>query len=569
MSGFAGIFSITEDPVSSMLADRLACLINRNNANKFKHYSDEHLYLVKFDVQAYQEEGWHQDDSGITCLAGNPVLPDAHGQSLNRQLAAARIQQDLFQEHASALIECRGTYCGVAYSRNKEQLHLFVDKLGCRPIYYTLQKGKLYFSTALRVLEELDCIERALDVYGAVEKAIFSFCLADHTGYKNIFSLVAGTHLVLDSHALKQTKYWSLQETALSGKNNSEILKAFDCEFSQAIKLRLQPEETKVNALFSGGLDSRCVVTKLWDQGIAVDTYTFGDSFSYDRLIARQYTERLGLSHTEKEFEPCDFGPGWPLMVANAIDEKLKNGVDYLHPKLIWTGDAGSEILGRALFTPELISQITNKDYERAAYCVSRPFKDSILSREFRAEYGDIISNYPTQYIADYLQEKHEVSSLNQVFHFWMDNQIRRYPENFFQNIDLYSIDLHLPFYDANVVALSLAFEPGYLLFHKMYHDWLQFFPSVIADVTWQHYPGHLPAPLPLPEKGISQWSDAKAIDKQIISSAQKILASKVSVINRPYLLLCILVTQFGIRDMSWLLKQAIQMHHFVKYTNA
>lgn len=500
--------------------------------------------------------------------AGNPVLPDAQGQALGRQLAAASIQKDLLHGQVNALVESRGTYCGIAYSNERKQLHLFVDKLGYRPVYYTFQKGKLYFSTALRVLEELDCIERALDIHGAVEKAVFGFCLADHTGYKDISSLVAGTHLLLDSCGLKQTRYWSLQEAALSGKNNSEILEVFDHEFSQAIKLRLKASETKVNVLFSGGLDSRCVVTRLWNQGIAVDTYTFGDASSYDCLIARQYAEKLGLTHTEKEFAPCDFGPGWPLMAAKAIDTKLEEGIEYLRPKLIWTGDAGSEILGRALFTRELISQITDEDYEQAAYCVSKPFKDFILSGVYRNRYQDMISNYPTRYIADYLQAKHGINPLNRMFHFWMDNQIRRYLENFFQNIDLYGIDLHLPFYDANVVALSLVFEPDYLLFHKMYHDWLQFFPGVITDVTWQHYPGHLPAPLPLPEEGVYQWSKTKTVDNQVINDAVKIMASKILLINKPYLLLCILLTRLRVRDISWLLKQAIQIHRFAKYTN-
>lgn len=569
MSGFAGIFSITESSVSSTLADHLACLINRNSANKSKYYADKHLYLVKFDVQAYQEEGWHEDEHGITCLAGNPVLPDIHEQSLDREVAAAKIQQDLLCEKTNSLIESRGTYCGAAYSKDKKQFHLFTDKLGCRPIYYTYQKGKLYFATALRVLEELDCIERILDIRGAVEKAIFGFCLADHTGYKDIFSLVAGTHLILDAHTLKQTRYWSLQGAVLQEKKDPEILEYFDHEFSQTIKLRLKVNEKKVNALFSGGLDSRCVVTRLWGQGVSADTYTFGEAFSYDCLIARQYTEKLGLSHFEKEYESCDFGPGWPLMAANAINNKLANGVNYLRPKLIWTGDAGSEILGRALFSPGLVGCINDGDFDRAAFCISRPFKSLILSRKSKREYENVIADYPTQYIADYLQEKSGVPPLNRVFHFWMDNQIRRYPENFFQNIDLYGIDLHLPFYDSEVVALSLAFDPDYLLYHKMYHDWLKFFPGVITDVTWQHYPGHLPAPLPLPQEGISQWSKNKVADQRTIEDAKKILADQSSLINKSYLLLCILITQFGIRDKSWLLKQAIQMHRLARHTNA
>lgn len=170
MSGFAGIFSINEDSVSSRLADNLASLINRNAANKSRHYSDKHLFLVKFDVQAYLEEGWYEDEHGITCLAGNPVLPDVHEQSLDREVVAAKIQQDLLCGKKNSLIESRGTYCGAAYSKDKKQFYLFTDKLGCRPIYYTYQKGRLYFTTALRVLEELDCIERILDIRGAVVK---------------------------------------------------------------------------------------------------------------------------------------------------------------------------------------------------------------------------------------------------------------------------------------------------------------------------------------------------------------------------------------------------------------
>jgi len=565
MSGFAGIFSITESPVSSTLADHLACLINRNSANKSKYYADKHLYLVKFDVQAYQEEGWHEDEHGITCLAGNPVLPDIHEQSLDRELAAAKIQQDLLCEKTNSLVESRGTYCGAAYSKGKKQFHLFADKLGCRPIYYTYQKGKLYFATALRVLEELDCIERILDIRGAVEKAVFTYCLDEHTGYKNIYSLGAGTYLMLDLRGLKRTRYWALQENIQSVENSQATLKNLYCEFTQAIKLRFKGNDTKVNALLSGGLDSRCVVTELWRQGISVDTYTFGETSSYDCLIAKQYAEKLNLSHIERKFQSCDFGPGWPLLAAIEINEKLKKGVKYSHPKLIWTGDGGSVSIGRIYLTQELVEYLNSEAYEQASNFFSRPFKSLILSKEYRHE----ILNYPTQYIASYLQKMCKIKPINRMLLFLMENDQRRHLEVFFQNIDLYGMDFHLPFFDSEVVKLSFAFEPHYALFHKMYRDWLQFFPDVITEVTWQHYPDHLPAPLPLPEKGSYQWAKTKTVDNQMIDEAKEILTSRKSVINRPYLLFCMLLTQFDIRDMSWLLKQAVEIHHLAKHTNA
>jgi hypothetical protein len=185
----------------------------------------------------------------------------------------------------------------------------------------------------------------------------------------------------------------------------------------------------------------------------------------------------------------------------------------------------------------------------------------------FASAYRAAIAGYPTlPLLTDIQASQAEDDWLRPLLFHWVDSNQRRHLHGFYEHIDRYGIDLALPFYDAEVARCAFNFPSHYGLFHRLYHDWLKLFPTVILQVSWQHYPHHLPSPLPLPSDAIDQWSESVAPDPTLLSHIWAIIRSHRPLFNKPYLLWCLLLTLVGVSDRRWLFTQISKIQRLYQH---
>ncbi len=139
-------------------------------------------------------------------------------------------------------------------------------------------------------------------------------------------------------------------------------------------------------------------------------------------------------------------------------------------------------------------------------------------------------------------------------FHlFLMLNDQRRHLFAHFENIDRHRLELHLPFYDSDFLALVLSVPVELCLGHRFYTKFLAHFAPAVTCVPWQTYPGHEPCPLPVPPDLGYQWEAGRR------RAARRPLRLGNGdfpdpLFSRPQLRLAALAHRVGLRDYDYLI---------------
>ncbi|MCG5524332.1 hypothetical protein LRB11_05225 [Ectothiorhodospira haloalkaliphila] len=558
MTAFAGLFALSGTLPEAITHNALARLIDRTVTHRQQSFTDGRLHVTKIDIGAYPTPSFHEDNGGLTLTAGDPILGRPNENVGDRTHACQLIHSTLGKGDLSALQASRGTFCGLSYFPKDQALYLFTDRLGVRPLFYTEFSNVLYFSTSLRALAALTPKPLELDLVAAIEYATFNYSLEDRTRYLGIQRLPAGS-VLRSSKEVARTRYFSLHAKAEGAHftTKQEGLDALYTTFQDAIRSRLH--DSTDHALLSGGLDSRVVVTALTQLNREPHCYTFGEPSTLDIKIATQYAQRLNLPIITHPFEPCHFGPGWPLLAARLMnpDKTLENPT-----RLLWTGDGGSVGLGRTYITTEIESHLSTGNFRLAAESFCKPFQARILRRAYRP----MIKGTPTSTVERLIRKQGACHPVNRMFAFLMENDQARHLDEFYENIDLYNIELLTPLYDAELVVTTLSFEPTYPLYHRMYNDWLDKFPTATKATPWQPYPGHIPGPAPLPPNSDYQWEPKQPTFDTLAVRELAQMALGRAPLSITNLVAATMACRLRVKDLTWVAEQARKIHHLTTH---
>lgn len=110
------------------------------------------------------------------------------------------------------------------FDKVENKLYLIRDRVGIKPLYYTLQDGEFAFASELKGFAQH--LKKQVSNKALIQFMTLGYIPKDNSYYENIFKLEAGHYLELriDNLELKIDKYWNLP--------NSKI----DISFDEAVK---------------------------------------------------------------------------------------------------------------------------------------------------------------------------------------------------------------------------------------------------------------------------------------------------------------------------------------------
>jgi asparagine synthase (glutamine-hydrolysing) len=248
----------------------------------------------------------------------------------------------------------RGMFAFALWDARKHRLLLARDRLGKKPIYYTIQNGELYFcselSGLLRALPhrpETDL--EAIDLYLGLQ-----YVPEPRTVYKDIYKLPAAHTLVWENGQAKVNRYWDYSPQPKLTGNEDDLAEELRVRLREAVKMRLI-SEVPLGAHLSGGLDSSIVVALMAELSDApVKTFSVGfqeEEFSelpYARAVAQKYstdhhefTLTYGDIPATLEKIICHFGE--PFADASAIPLYHLSLLTRQYVTVALNGDGGDE----------------------------------------------------------------------------------------------------------------------------------------------------------------------------------------------------------------------------------
>ena len=247
-----------------------------------------------------------------------------------------------------------GQFAITFYDQLNEKIYLIRDRLGQKPLFYSLSDESLTFGSNLLSVSELSG-ESGVDSHAINEYLNIGVVQSPRTLIKNITKLKPGEIVTIDlkDYSCSSTIYWDI-EKKLGNKKFSK--KEFFDLLTSSIKYRLE-SDVPVAAFLSGGIDSTSVVKNLFEQGVEINTFSavyedeLYDESEWIDLVAEKYSAKQKKTKLDsamdlnKIFEAIDaFDEVYcdPSIVPTYF---LSNEIAKFYSVAI-SGDGGDELLG-------------------------------------------------------------------------------------------------------------------------------------------------------------------------------------------------------------------------------
>ena len=572
MSILAGV--ISRNPalrVGASTRHALSRNISRNPEDPRVVLEDARAYFVKVDLGAFGRPAHRVSPTGsMAMLAGEPLLTGSGQDGMERDVQLEFLHGQLDSGRLQSLRTASGTFCGVYFDPRTGIAHLIADRLALRPLYYAAVGDFVYFSSALRVLEALPEVPKSMDVTAVAEITGFGYAFGARTGYSGISVLQPCEVVTVRGRDIASSRYFRWDTVSDYRGSDEDALDETRRLFQAAVRRRLRGDRTVLSYL-SGGLDSRCTVAALREEGVHAYTYNFSLPGTQDQVFGREFAGRIGAVHHEVPTEP---NPDWSKVMADASGATAARH-DPLpeRPNLVWSGEGGSVGLGHVYCTPEIVERLgRNRDVPGAIEVFLRQQHKSIKTRILARGVAARLRGHLQARLAGELMSIHHPDPLRALYIFLNSNGPRHHLVDHFDGIDRHRLEFLMPFNDSEFLEWITSLPARACLYHGFYVRWLSRFHPAVAAVPWQAYPGHLASSAAIPADLPDQWTASASVAQQVAErdallrrSAAMLAAGDFprALLRRPYLGLAHWATKLGLRDYGYALKAALTYYDY------
>jgi len=325
MCGIAGIFYLRSrgEIDQRLLAQMNAAQIHRGPDEGGMHVEPgiglAHRRLSIIDLAAGHQPLFNEDGSVAVVFNGEIY----NFAELSKELVAAG---HTFRTHSDTEVivhaweqwgeECvrrfRGMFAFALWDRNREALFLARDRLGKKPLYYTLlPDGTFLFASELKAILVYPSVRRTLDPHAVEDYFGYGYVPDPKTILRGVYKLPpAHTFLISRGADLpKPREYWDISFRSDSALSEAEAEEELIRRFREAVRIRLI-SEVPLGAFLSGGVDSSAVVAMmagLSTEAVNTCSISFGDPRFNESPYAQAVAERYHTRHRVEQVEPDDF----------------------------------------------------------------------------------------------------------------------------------------------------------------------------------------------------------------------------------------------------------------------
>ena len=220
-----------------------------------------------------------------------------------------------FVHYGSKILDLlRGQFAFAIYDSLEGSFFLARDRVGIKPLYFSLLDEVFIFSSELKAIEKSGIISFSADYDSYISYLRHLSVPSSNTGNKNISKLEPGQYLVLNKDkSISKNKYWDpfSFEVDHSITENEAILKVEELLF-ESVKYR-KVSDVEVGLFLSGGLDSS-LIGKIMSKDTNSDVKSFNIDYQehfqgYEGEVdeARFAASHIGVNLIEDKIQYSDF----------------------------------------------------------------------------------------------------------------------------------------------------------------------------------------------------------------------------------------------------------------------
>ncbi len=264
----------------------------------------------------------------------------------------------LYEERGvNCVDELHGMFAFAIWDQRTRVLFLARDRLGKKPLYYSMFGGGLVFSSELQSLLRDPDLDLEIDPKAVDEYLTYLFVPHPRTIYRGIFKMPPATSGVFVDGQLSLQRYWQVRYDEVNRKiTEDEAVEELDARLGEAVKMRLLAD-VPVGSFLSGGLDSTLVASLMQRESNAtVKTFSIGfKESSFNELEhAREAARFLETDHEEYvvSYDVEELLPGLinhfgePFADSSAIPAYHIARATRTSATVALSGDGGDEVFG-------------------------------------------------------------------------------------------------------------------------------------------------------------------------------------------------------------------------------
>lgn len=344
------------------LGHRRLSIIDTSAAGHQPFVSDSGRYIIVFNGEIYNYKSFYPEleSKGFKIKTGSDT----------------EVLLKLYEIYGMEMLpRLEGMFAFAIWDTLEKKLILCRDRMGVKPIYYSLFDHTLFFASEQKAIFTAG-VPLRLSEDGIDEYFFNRFVAGENTLFTRITKILPGHYITFDKDGKqKSTQWWNLKNEI---QNHSKIIdpkKWFEKTFSESVSQRMV-SDVPVGILLSGGLDSCSVLSSLYHQDYKnIETFNIGFSQSEhnESFLAKKITDLYQFNFNSIELEKdtlynnlleASYNQDEPLMHLNephllAISKVAKSKV-----KVLLSGEGADELMGgyvryKALQSQKLLKSIS------------------------------------------------------------------------------------------------------------------------------------------------------------------------------------------------------------------
>jgi asparagine synthase (glutamine-hydrolysing) len=290
------VASASGTPAQVALVHRRLAIIDRSAAGRQPMRSADGRYWIVYNGEIYNFPELARE------LAGEGVR--FAGRSDTEVLLAGFVRWG-----PGVLDRCNGMFAFAVWDDLRKEILLARDRVGIKPLYYTIDGGRLLFGSDVKTILASGLHAPRVDDEGLYHALSFGVAPRPLTAFSGVRSLEPGHWLrVTPAGIQRKHRYWRIpvgtQDLSMSADAAAESLEA---HLRRAVRLNLV-SDVPVGVFMSGGLDSGVVGAMAGQAHPDVTALTLGfrmeDARRDEIPLAQATTERYGMRHVVRRVAP-------------------------------------------------------------------------------------------------------------------------------------------------------------------------------------------------------------------------------------------------------------------------
>ena len=187
----------------------------------------------------------------------------------------------------------RGMFGFAIWDSHRRLLMLARDRLGIKPLYYTVGAERLCFGSEIKPILVANQLKPKVDVLALRDLFTFGFVRGPRTLFSGIQQLLPGHYLLCQEGNVSMKRYWQVsfprRDEKISGMNAEDWAEALFEKLEESVRIHLR-SDVPFAAWLSSGIDSSSIVGLISRvTGQAIQTYSLAfENRNFDEVSGQK-----------------------------------------------------------------------------------------------------------------------------------------------------------------------------------------------------------------------------------------------------------------------------------------